>query len=127
MDKNEVKNERSKNEGGVTMTKDFLTLKPKEFAKLPVVKACWGHSHQAILFITLQRQIAHVTFDFFHLHPHQFEFFYELFEVDYKKALQLFHRLQQENRFKKEEPIYPPLYVSYISPQEALKSFIKEV
>jgi hypothetical protein len=82
-------------------------------------------TYEAKLFITLERKIAHVMFDFMCLKRYQFELFLEPFEVDYEKAVQLFSYLFENGLLVKEDLPDEGLYSSLITADVALCAFNK--
>jgi hypothetical protein len=69
----------------------------------------------ATLFITKERQMSHVTFEFYN-----FELFIEPFGVDYNRAVEIFHKLYDNGMLEEDIPS-DGLYNSYIPPVRALE------
>jgi len=78
------------------------------------------------LFITLERKLAHVTFDFMHLKQHNFELFLQPFEVDYNKALELFSELFEDGLLVQENLSDEGLYSSLITADVAFNAFKRQ-
>jgi hypothetical protein len=80
-------------------------------------------NYSAKLFFTLHRKIAHVTFEF----PFSSQFYFEPFEVDYRRAVDLFLKLFCEGRLEKLDIIDQGLYSSLIQPNAVFEMFSQEL
>jgi len=81
---------------------------------------------EAKLFITLERKISHVTFDFMHLKQHKFELFLEPSEVDYGMAVKTFDELFENGLLIREDLSDEGLYSSLITADVAFNAFKRQ-